>query len=165
MPRTFFVPLTHSDFHANSVFLRFINTTAMKIAFFLFLSGLSSTAFGNTPLPGESGIIVSRFYEPNGILVWQSEGIFVYADAYELDGAHYASLTFVNTGTQDVRLLWSVARNAVPQIIQMDGTVEAYLNLPAGSEYVFGLPDSEDPLLRIDSEYPENELQLTIQLK
>lgn len=89
----------------------------------------------------------------------------VSAEHFELNGKNYASLKFKNTTNQDLRILWSVQLRGTDFPVNMDGTTQAYLTIPAGETAFFGKSNSTDPWMDLESRQWEEEIQVNIEIQ
>lgn len=97
-------------------------------------------------------------------LILQQDGINVTAQDFTLEGATYATLSFKNTTNESIRILWSAQVNGEQIPVNMDGTIQAYLIIPAGETVIFGHPNSSDPLIEIHSKDIQKDLNINIEI-
>lgn len=114
-------------------------------------SSVKQTISANNPLEAEIPIL-------------QQDGINVTAQDFTLEGATYATLSFKNTTSESIRILWSVQVNGTQMPVNMDGTIQAYLIIPAGETVIFGHPNSSDPLIEIHSKDIQKDLNINIEI-
>lgn len=97
-------------------------------------------------------------------IILQQDGINVTAQDFTLDGDTYATLSFTNTTSESIRIVWSVQVNGLQIAVNMDGTTQAYLIIPAGESVTFGQPNSQDPLIEVPSNDFQKNLTVNIEI-
>lgn len=97
-------------------------------------------------------------------VILKQDGISVTAQDFTLDGATYATLSFTNTTSKAIRILWSAQVNGLQVSVNMDGTTQAYLMIPAGETIIFGHPNSQDPLIEVPSRDFQKNLTVNIEI-
>lgn len=98
-------------------------------------------------------------------ILYEQNGIKVFGENYSHEGKTYLNLKFVNTTKEAIRFLWSVKVKGEDFPVNMDGTTQAYLTIPAGEAIYFGQFNSEDPLIEIDSVDFEKEINIHIEIQ
>lgn len=109
-----------------------------------------------------------KFQESNdtkNYLITSQNGITVYASSFSLEGASYVSLEFTNTTSEDLRVLWSAQVGSSDVVVNMDGTTQGYLTIPAGKSVYFGKANSTDPLLEISVDQLEKAITIHIEIQ
>ena len=99
--------------------------------------------------------------DTKSILITTQHGVAVYGSTFLVDGKTYVRLQFENTTNEDVRILWSAELGGTDVILNVDGTIQAYLTIPSGESVSFGEVNSNDALL----ENPEGNLEEAITIR
>ncbi|MEN9440404.1 MAG: hypothetical protein RLZ33_480 [Bacteroidota bacterium] len=103
--------------------------------------------------------------DPKNYLITSQNGITVYASPFSLEGASYVSLEFTNTTSEDLRVLWSAQVGSSDVVVNMDGTTQGYLTIPAGKSVYFGKTNSTDPLMEVSGDQLEKAITIHIEIQ
>ena len=140
------------------------NTTMKSLQLTLFFV---VSFFCIAELSAASGIQSTHFeYENNpAVLVYEHQGILVYAKEYTLENQPYFTLEFVNNTAEDVRFLWSIEVDGNAAPINVDGTIQAYMTIPSGESKMFGQSNSADPLLESRQNDLKSSMKINIEIQ
>lgn len=103
--------------------------------------------------------------DPKNYFITSQNGVTVYASSFSLERSSYVSLEFTNTTSEDLRILWSAQVGSNEVVVNMDGTTQGYLTIPAGKSVYFGKANSTDPLLEVSEAQLEKDITIYIEIQ
>lgn len=136
----------------------------MKSLLLLLLAALPHLA--NSSVLPESNLLLpsSVFDESERILIAEQEGIRVYAEPFYTMNYKYIRLHFENTTHAAVNFTWSLYNGDNAYILTQDGLIQAQMQIPAYSTGMYGMENQEEPLLEVQGENFQDQLQFEMQI-
>lgn len=149
----------------NTYIYQKFNQYTMKILFSLLVLSLTLLSFASVSSTNQSPNVFADVKWLKETSLLEQDGITVLAWNFSLEGDEYATLEFKNTSDKEIRFLWSVQVKGANFPINMDGTTQAYLIIPAGESVSYGRFKSNDPLIEISSYELEKEIIVHIEIQ